>query len=31
LISREVNGLHYALVSDLNEGELGELADLIGK
>ena len=31
LISRDVNGLHYVLVSDLNAGELGELADLIGK
>jgi anti-sigma factor RsiW len=31
LINREVNGLHYTLVSDLNSGELGQLADLIGK
>lgn len=31
LISRDVNGLHYCLVSDLNAGELGELANLIGK
>ena len=31
LINRDVNGLHYALVSDLNSGELGQLADLIGK
>lgn len=31
LINRDVNGLHYVLVSDLNAGELGQLADLIGK
>ena len=31
LITRQVNGLHHALVSDLNPTELGELADLIGK
>lgn len=31
LVSRDVNGLRYALVSDLNAGELGQLADLIGK
>jgi anti-sigma factor RsiW len=31
LINREANGLHHVLVSDLNAGELGELADLIGK
>jgi anti-sigma factor RsiW len=31
LIHRDVKGLHYTLVSDLNAGELGELADLIGK
>jgi anti-sigma factor RsiW len=31
VISREVNGLRYVLVSDLNAGELSELADLIGK
>lgn len=31
LISRDANGLHYVLVSDLNPGELGELADLVGK
>lgn len=31
LISRDVNGLHYVLVSDLNSKELSELADLIGK
>ena len=31
LINRDVNSLHYAFVSDLNSGELGQLADLIGK
>lgn len=31
IISRDFNGLHYVLVSDLNAGELGELADLIGR
>jgi anti-sigma factor RsiW len=31
LISRDVNGLRYVFVSDLNAVELGELADLIGK
>jgi anti-sigma factor RsiW len=31
LINRDVNGLHYALVSDLNLAELSQLADLIGK
>ena len=31
LISRDIDGLHYALVSDLNAAELGQLADLIGK
>lgn len=31
LVSRDVDGLHYALVSDLNAAELGQLADLIGK
>jgi anti-sigma factor RsiW len=31
LVNRNVNGLHYALVSDLNVTELGQLADLIGK
>ncbi|HSY74172.1 MAG TPA: anti-sigma factor [Dongiaceae bacterium] len=31
VISRDVNGFHYCLVSDLNEKELGELADLLGK
>ena len=31
VINRDANGLHYCLVSDLNEKELAELADLIGK
>ena len=31
VISRDVNGLYYCLVSDLNEKELGELAGLLGK
>jgi anti-sigma factor RsiW len=31
VINRQVNGLQYCLVSDLNEKELGELADLLGK
>jgi anti-sigma factor RsiW len=31
VIERDVNGLRYCLVSDLNERELGELADLFGK
>ncbi len=31
LLNRNVNGLHYALVSDLNAAELGQLADLTGK
>jgi len=31
LINRDANGLHYALVSDLNSAELGQLADLVGK
>jgi anti-sigma factor RsiW len=31
LINRDINGLHYSLVSDLNSGELGHLADLLGK
>jgi anti-sigma factor RsiW len=31
LLSRDVDGLRYCLVSDLNPTELGQLADLIGK
>jgi anti-sigma factor RsiW len=31
VINRPANGLQYCLVSDLNEKELGELADLLGK
>jgi anti-sigma factor RsiW len=31
LINRDLNGLHYSFVSDLNAGELGQLADLMGK
>jgi anti-sigma factor RsiW len=31
IINRQANGLHYCLVSDLNEKELGDLADLLGK
>jgi anti-sigma factor RsiW len=31
VINRQANGLQYCLVSDLNEKELGELADLLGK
>ena len=31
LINRESNGLHYCLVSDLNEKELTELANLFGR
>jgi anti-sigma factor RsiW len=31
LVYRDLNGLRYALVSDLNKNELNQLADLIGK
>jgi anti-sigma factor RsiW len=31
IISRETGGLHYCLVSDLNEKELAELANLYGR
>jgi anti-sigma factor RsiW len=31
VINRETGGLHYCLVSDLNEKELTELADLLGR
>jgi len=31
VINREANGLHYSLVSDLNEKELAELANLFGR
>ena len=31
LINRDVNGLHYTLVSDLNQAELSRLAMMIGK
>ncbi len=31
VINRQANGLRYCLVSDLNEKELGDLADLLGK
>ncbi len=31
VINRQANGLRYCLVSDLNEKELRELADLLGK
>jgi anti-sigma factor RsiW len=31
VINREANGLHYCLVSDLNEKELVELANLFGR
>jgi anti-sigma factor RsiW len=31
IIQRTTNGLHYWLVSDLNERELGELAGLLGR
>jgi anti-sigma factor RsiW len=31
VINRDANGLHYCLVSDLNETELSELAGLLGK
>ena len=31
IINRDANGFHYCLVSDLNEKELGDLADLLGK
>jgi anti-sigma factor RsiW len=31
VINRHANGLRYCLVSDLNEKELRELADLLGK
>ena len=31
VINRDVNGLHYCIVSDLNGKELGEFADLFGK
>jgi anti-sigma factor RsiW len=31
VVSRDVNRFHYCLVSDLNEKELSELADLLGK
>jgi anti-sigma factor RsiW len=30
IINRETNGMHYCLVSDLNEKELAQLADLFG-
>jgi anti-sigma factor RsiW len=31
VINRQINGLQYCLVSDLNEKELTDLADLLGK
>jgi hypothetical protein len=31
LVSRDVAGLRYCLISDLNPAELGQLAGLIGK
>jgi len=31
VLNRDVNGLHYCVVSDLNAKELGEFANLIGK
>jgi hypothetical protein len=31
IISHEANGLNYCLVSDLNEKELAELANLFGR
>ena len=31
IINRDVNGLHYSFISDLNLKDLNELADLIGK
>jgi anti-sigma factor RsiW len=31
VINRDTNGLHYCLVSDLNEKELAELAGLLGR
>jgi hypothetical protein len=31
VINRETGGLHYCLVSDLNEKELAELANLFGR
>lgn len=31
LINREVDGLHYCLISDLNSAELNEVADLLRK
>jgi anti-sigma factor RsiW len=31
IINRQANGLRYCLVSDLNEKELRDLADLLGK
>jgi anti-sigma factor RsiW len=31
IISQEAKGLHYCLVSDLNEKELTELASLLGQ
>lgn len=31
IINRDVNGLRYSLISDLNVKELGQLADLFGK
>jgi len=30
IINRDLNGLHYCIVSDLNGTELGEFADLLG-
>lgn len=31
VINRDLNGLHYCIVSDLNEKELTDFADLLGK
>jgi len=31
IINRDVSGMRYCVVSDLNEKELGDLADLLGK
>jgi len=31
IINRDMNGMHYCVVSDLNEKELGDLVDMIGK
>jgi hypothetical protein len=31
IVNHDANGLHYCLVSDLNQKELAELANLLGR